>query len=107
MLKILSCSTLLRLLALLSLVPTSYAAESPNFVVILTDDQSWVGSSLQIVPEDERTRSDYYQTPNIERLAEMGARFTQGFAPASSRCPTSIGQINGLLSVDCLTDLAG
>ena len=35
----------------------------PNFVVILTDDQSWVGTSLQIIPEDTRTRSDYFRPP--------------------------------------------
>ena len=51
------------------------AAQHPNFVVILTDDQSWVGSSLQIIPGDARTRSDYFQTPHIERLAAMGMRF--------------------------------
>lgn len=64
------------------------AADQPNFVVILTDDQSWVGSSVQIIPGDERTQSDYFQTPNIERLAQMGMRFTQGYAPAASCCPT-------------------
>ena len=57
---------------------SGYGADHPNFVVILTDDQSWVGSSLQIIPEDGRTRSDYFQTPHIERLAEMGMCFTQG-----------------------------
>lgn len=67
---------------------TARAAERPNFIVILSDDQSWVGSSLQIVPEDDRTRSDYFQTPHIERLAAMGMRFTQGYAPAASCCPT-------------------
>ena len=60
----------------------------PNFVVILTDDQSWVGTSLQIIPEDTRTRSDYFRTPNIERLGAMGMRFTQGYSPAASCCPT-------------------
>ncbi|MDP7656389.1 MAG: sulfatase [Roseibacillus sp.] len=67
---------------------SGYGSEHPNFVVILTDDQSWVGSSLQIIPEDGRTRSDYFQTPHIERLAEMGMRFTQGYSPAASCCPT-------------------
>ena len=64
------------------------SAESPNFIVILTDDQSWVGSSVQIKPDDLRTRSDYYLTPNMERLARMGMRFTQGYSPAASCCPT-------------------
>ncbi len=62
--------------------------QSPNFVVILTDDQSWVGSSVLMDPKDTRTRSDYYQTPHIERLAKMGMRFTQGYSPAPFCCPT-------------------
>lgn len=67
---------------------TVTASDKPNFVVILTDDQSWVGSSLQIIPGDPRTRSDYFQTPHMERLAALGMRFTQGYAPAASCCPT-------------------
>jgi len=62
--------------------------QSPNFVVILTDDQSWVGSSVLMDPKDTRTRSDYYQTPRIDRLAKMGMRFTQGYSPAPFCCPT-------------------
>jgi arylsulfatase A len=62
--------------------------QSPNFVLILTDDQSWVGSSLVIDPDDPRTKSDYYVTPNIERLANMGMSFTQGYSPAPFCCPT-------------------
>ena len=61
---------------------------SPNFVVIVTDDQSWVGSSVLMAPGDRRTRGDYYQTPHIERLAMMGMRFTQGYSPAPFCCPT-------------------
>ncbi|MEM9646200.1 MAG: sulfatase-like hydrolase/transferase, partial [Planctomycetota bacterium] len=60
----------------------------PNFVVLLTDDQSWVGSSIQIDSNDHRTRSDYFSTPNLERLAESGMRFTRGYAPAPFCCPT-------------------
>ena len=64
------------------------AADKPNFILVLTDDQSWVGSSQQIIPGDPRTRSDYFCTPHIERLAQMGMRFTQGYSPAASCCPT-------------------
>ncbi|MEM9160999.1 MAG: sulfatase-like hydrolase/transferase [Verrucomicrobiota bacterium] len=63
-------------------------ADSPNFIVILSDDQSWVGSSLQIDPKDERTRSDYFRTPQLERLAREGMSFTRGYAPAPFCCPT-------------------
>ncbi len=69
---------------------------SPNFIVILTDDQSWVGTSYLTDPNDPRSKSDYYQTPNMERLAEMGMRFTNGYSPAPFCCPTrksiTIGQ---------------
>ncbi|TWU40652.1 sulfatase-like hydrolase/transferase [Novipirellula artificiosorum] len=64
------------------------AGPKPNIVVILSDDQSWVGSSQEMIAGDARTRSDYFQTPNIERLALMGMRFTQGFSPGASCCPT-------------------
>lgn len=61
--------------------------QSPNFVVILTDDQSGVGSSVLMDPNDTRTRSDYYQTHHIDRLAKMGMRFQQGYSPATFCCP--------------------
>ena len=64
------------------------AADRPNFVVIVSDDQSWVGSSLEMIPGDTRTRSDYFRTPQMERLARLGMRFTQGYSPAASCCPT-------------------
>ena len=66
----------------------SHGEEKPNFIVILTDDQSWVGTSLQIDPKDPRSKSDYYQTPNLERLASIGVSFTDGYAPAPFCCPT-------------------
>jgi len=64
------------------------ATSSPNFILILTDDQSWVGTSALMDPENPETKSDYFQTPNIERLMESGMRFTQGYAPAPLCCPT-------------------
>ena len=84
---------LLTIFATLALFNRSLSAaeplsETPNFIVILTDDQSWVGSSVQIKPDDPRTRSDYYLTPHMERIARMGMRFTQGYSPAASCCPT-------------------
>ena len=83
-------ATVIRLLLCLLFAGSSVAGASdkPNFIVILTDDQSWVGSSAEMIPGDSRTRSDYFRTPNIERLARMGMRFSQGYSPAASCCPT-------------------
>lgn len=90
-------TTLILLITLLTIPQVLLSKEkSPNFIVILTDDQSWVGTSFLINPEDSRTKSDYYQTPNMDRLAQMGMRFTNGYAPAPYCCPTrksiTIGQ---------------
>jgi arylsulfatase A-like enzyme len=63
-------------------------AKSPNFILILSDDQSWKGTSVLMNPELPESRSDYYLTPNLERLASMGMRFTDGYSPAPFCCPT-------------------
>ena len=60
----------------------------PNFIVILSDDQSWVGTSLPMIPGRPDTASDYHRTPCIERLAAQGMRFTDGYSPAPFCCPT-------------------
>jgi len=62
--------------------------KKPNFIVILTDDQSWVGTSFLADPGDQRSKSDYYQTPNMERMANRGMRMTNGYAPAPFCSPT-------------------
>ena len=68
----------------------------PNFIVILTDDQSWVGTSFLADPSDPRSKSDYYQTPNMERLAKGGMRMTNGYAPAPFCSPTRKSILTGL-----------
>ena len=64
------------------------AVSAPNFVFILSDDQGWTSSSAAMDNARDDARSDYYLTPNLERLAGQGVRFTQGYAPAAICCPT-------------------
>jgi len=71
-------------------------SKSPNFIVILTDDQSWVGTSFLANPNDKRSKSDFYQTPNMERLAKGGMRMTNGYAPAPFCSPTRKSILTGL-----------
>ena len=37
-------------------------AESPNFIFILSDDQSWKGSSVLMDEKHPESKSDYFQT---------------------------------------------
>ncbi len=41
----------------------------PNFVFILSDDQGWPATSVQMHPARKDARSDYFLTPNLDRLA--------------------------------------
>ena len=54
--------------------------ENPNVVFILADDLGW--SQLGCYG------SEYYQTPNIDRLAEDGMRFTNAYSAAAVCSPT-------------------
>lgn len=63
-------------------------AGSPNIVLILTDDQGWNNTSTPMIPGRDETRSDYYQTPNIDRMAEAGMVFSDGYAPAAICSPS-------------------
>lgn len=64
------------------------ATESPNFIFILTDDQGWTSLSSAIDPRYPNAKSDFHRTPNIDRLLNMGVKFTNAYA-ASSVCSPS------------------
>ena len=78
------------LLTPLAALPAAAAPKpsQPNFIVILSDDQSWVGTSQRMIPGNPATASDYFRTPNIERLAAQGMVFSSGYSPAPFCCPT-------------------
>lgn len=52
----------------------------PNFVFILVDDLGWADGGV--------FGSGFYQTPNIDRLAAQGMRFTQAYASCAVCSPT-------------------
>ena len=68
--------------------PAAAAETSPNFIVILTDDQGWGTTSVLYDPQHPDSRSDYFQTPSIERLAQSGMRFTQAYAAHPTCSPS-------------------
>jgi len=52
----------------------------PNFVLVLVDDLGWTDLGCQ--------GSRYYETPNIDRLARQGMRFTSAYAACAVCSPT-------------------
>jgi arylsulfatase A-like enzyme len=69
----------MRLLALL-LAPLAAAADKPNVIFILADDLG--AHDLGCFG------STFYETPNIDRLAKRGTRFTQAYAASPLCSPT-------------------
>ena len=56
------------------------AADKPNVVLVLVDDLGWMDLSCQ--------GSTCYETPHIDKLAESGVRFSNGYAACAVCSPT-------------------
>ena len=73
------------LLALLAL--ECAAAAKPNILFILIDDMGWMDLGCQGNP--------HLKTPNIDRFATEGVRFTDAYAPAPVCSPTRAALMTG------------
>lgn len=56
--------------------------------MILADDQGWSDLDSSIDPTLPEAGSSYFHTPNLDRLARDGMRFTSGYASAPLCTPT-------------------
>lgn len=82
------------LILLLSACTTSQAPLRPNIIFFLVDDLGWQDTSLPFGKEKSALNKRYH-TPNMERLAREGMKFTQAYA--SSVCsPTRASLISGM-----------
>lgn len=67
--------------------PSSMRASPRNILLILTDDLGWRDLSCY--------GSTFYETPNIDRLAPKGMRFTDAYAAAGVCSPTRAAVLTG------------
>lgn len=63
-------------------------ADKPNVVVFLVDDLGWTDTAS--------FGSDFYETPNIDRLASDGVRFTAAYAASTVCSPTRAALVTGM-----------
>ncbi len=60
----------------------------PNIVFILADDLGWTDLSC--------TGSDFYETPNIDKLRAVGMLFTRAYTNAANSAPSRASILTGL-----------
>ena len=85
-----SCLRAVLVLALVASVTASRAASKPpppNIVLILADDLGYGDLGCYGAKQ--------IKTPNIDRLAAGGVRFTSGYAPSSTCTPTRYAVMTG------------
>jgi arylsulfatase A len=86
--QFLPSSLILALTSLFVLQPTEAdAAERPNFVIILADDMGYGDASCY--------DNFWLSTPNLERLAQQGMRFTDFHSSCPVCSPTRAGLLTG------------
>lgn len=60
----------------------------PNVVFVLIDDMGWRDLAC--------FGSDFYETPNIDRMAQMGTMFTSAYAPCHVSAPSRASILTGM-----------
>lgn len=90
--RLMKLGCLLAILMVVSGVKESQAAtpERPNILFVLMDDLGWSDVGCY--------GSKWIKTPNIDRLASQGMRFTDAYTPAANCTPTRACIISGQMS---------
>ena len=68
--------------------------EKPNIILFMVDDMGWQDTSVPFWTE-KTPFNERYNTPNMERLAHEGMKFTQAYA-CSVCSPTRVSLISGM-----------
>jgi len=86
----------LLLLSLCALAVSVQAADrKPNFLFVYTDDQRWDAMGVVQKEMGEKGRYPWFQTPNMDRLAEGGVRFRNAFVTLSLCAPSRAAFLTG------------
>lgn len=72
------------------------AAKRPNVLVILTDDMRWDAMGVAQREQSGSALFPWFKTPNLDRLASAGARFTNMFVTTSLCSPSRASLLSGL-----------
>ena len=68
------------------------AKAKPNVILVFTDDQGWTDTSVQMLADRPDSKSDFYRTPALEKMAKRGMIFSNAYSPAPV-CTPSRGSV--------------
>ena len=85
MFEVIKRVALIAILVLLS--SCDVPADRPNFIILFSDDAGWADYGFH--------GSELIRTPELDRLAASGVRFTNGYVTASVCSPSRAGLITG------------
>jgi hypothetical protein len=76
--------------------PTAVTPDQPNIIFIYADDMGWTGTSVEMIAGKPESRSDFYQTPNLDKLASHGMVFSQAYSPGPMCTPSRAAVLTGI-----------
>lgn len=86
-----------------------HADKAPNFILIYADDLGYTQTSVPMMMERSETGHALHQTPNLEKLAAQGMRFSNAYAPSpvctSSRASIQHGKTTARVGCISLHDV--
>ena len=72
-----------------------FSKKAPNFIIIYSDDLGYTQTSVPMMKERPELGHSLHKTPNLEKLAEQGMRFSNAYCPSpvctSSRASIQFG----------------
>ena len=91
------CMQGFKVLALALVISFSLDAKKPpNFVLVYMDDLGWAETSVEMIKGRADTRSDFNQTPNLERLASQGMVLSACYSPSALCAPSRNSLLHGM-----------
>lgn len=85
------------------------AESAPNFIIFYVDDLGWADTSVEMMDGDSESKSDFHQTPHLEKLAARGMKFSNAYAPAPTCTPSrksiQLGKTPGRLQYSFVNDV--
>ena len=82
---------------------------APNFILFYMDDFSWNQTSFRMMDSEPDSQHSFYETPQLEKLAKRGLRFTNSYCPTptctGSRVSIQFGQTSARIQYRFVHDV--